>query len=62
MHRFGAFTLARGAGAGAPAVLALIAAYALIVGLTDLTVAIGGERVLERRLQPTPVHRAPVWV
>jgi hypothetical protein len=32
-------------GAGALAVLALIAAYALIVGLAELTVAIGGNRV-----------------
>jgi uncharacterized membrane protein HdeD (DUF308 family) len=31
-------------GAGALAVLALIAAYALIVGLAELTVAIGGKR------------------
>ena len=39
-------------GAGALAVLALIAAYALILGFTELTVAIGGERVLKRWLQP----------
>jgi len=39
-------------GAGALAVLALIAAYALIIGFTELTVAIGGERVLKRWLQP----------
>ena len=32
-------------GAGALAVLALIAAYAIIIGLSELTVAIGGERV-----------------
>jgi uncharacterized membrane protein HdeD (DUF308 family) len=32
-------------GAGAIAVLGLIAAYALIVGLAEVTVAIGGERV-----------------
>jgi uncharacterized membrane protein HdeD (DUF308 family) len=32
-------------GAGVIAVLALIAAYALIVGLAELTVAIGGKRV-----------------
>ena len=38
-------------GAGALAVLALIAAYALIVGFTELTVAIGGERVLKGWLQ-----------
>jgi uncharacterized membrane protein HdeD (DUF308 family) len=39
-------------GAGALAVLALIAAYALIIGFSELTVAIGGERVLKRWLQP----------
>jgi uncharacterized membrane protein HdeD (DUF308 family) len=39
-------------GAGALAVLALIAAYALIIGFTELTVAIGGERVLKRWLRP----------
>jgi uncharacterized membrane protein HdeD (DUF308 family) len=32
-------------GAGALAVLALIAAYAIIIGLAELTVAIGGKRV-----------------
>jgi uncharacterized membrane protein HdeD (DUF308 family) len=32
-------------GAGALAVLALIAAYAIIIGLSELTVAIGGKRV-----------------
>ena len=32
-------------GAGALAVLALVAAYAIIIGLSELTVAIGGKRV-----------------
>jgi hypothetical protein len=39
-------------GDGAIAVLALIAAYALIVGLAEVTVALGGNRVFglsERR-------------
>jgi len=42
-------------GAGAVAVLALIAAYALIVGFAELTVAIGGKRILrslEQRYTP----------
>ena len=39
-------------GAGALAVLALIAAYALILGVTEVTVAIGGERLLMRSLRP----------
>jgi uncharacterized membrane protein HdeD (DUF308 family) len=42
-------------GDGAIAVLALIAAYALIVGLAELTVAIGGKRILrslEQRYTP----------
>jgi uncharacterized membrane protein HdeD (DUF308 family) len=39
-------------GAGALALLALIAAYALILGVVELTVAIGGEKVVKRALQP----------
>jgi uncharacterized membrane protein HdeD (DUF308 family) len=38
-------------GDGALALLALIAAYALIFGLVELTVAIGGEKLLERGLK-----------
>jgi uncharacterized membrane protein HdeD (DUF308 family) len=38
-------------GAGAIALLALIAAYALIIGLTEVTVAIGGERLFSRELK-----------
>ena len=38
-------------GAGALALLALIAAYALISGLTELTVAIGGKRLFDRGLK-----------
>ena len=36
-------------GAGALAVLALIAAFALVTGVTELVVAIGGEKLLERK-------------
>jgi uncharacterized membrane protein HdeD (DUF308 family) len=36
-------------GAGALAVLALIAAFALVVGVTELVVAIGGKEILERK-------------
>jgi uncharacterized membrane protein HdeD (DUF308 family) len=36
-------------GAGALAVLALIAAFALVVGVTQLVVAIGGKEILERK-------------
>jgi uncharacterized membrane protein HdeD (DUF308 family) len=35
-------------GAGALAVLALIAAFALVTGISELVVAIGGEKLLER--------------
>jgi uncharacterized membrane protein HdeD (DUF308 family) len=38
-------------GAGALAVLALIAAFALATGVTELVVAIGGEKLLERRVK-----------
>jgi uncharacterized membrane protein HdeD (DUF308 family) len=37
-------------GAGALAVLALIAAYAIVIGVTELVAAIGGERLLKRSL------------
>jgi uncharacterized membrane protein HdeD (DUF308 family) len=36
-------------GAGALAVLALIAAFALVIGVTELVVAIGGKDILERK-------------
>ena len=36
-------------GAGALAVLALIAAFALVTGISELVVAIGGEKLLERK-------------
>jgi uncharacterized membrane protein HdeD (DUF308 family) len=37
-------------GAGALAVLALIAAYAIVIGVAELVVAIGGERLFKRSL------------
>ena len=40
-------------GAGALAVLALIAAFALVTGVTELVVAIGGEKLLERKAKKT---------
>ena len=40
-------------GAGALAVLALIAAFALVVGVTELVVAIGGKEILERKAKQT---------
>jgi len=46
-------------GAGALALLALIAAYALIMGIIELTVAIGGKRILRRAIRgyaPGPSH------
>jgi uncharacterized membrane protein HdeD (DUF308 family) len=38
-------------GAGALAVLALIAAFALVTGISELVVAIGGEKLLERKVK-----------
>jgi uncharacterized membrane protein HdeD (DUF308 family) len=38
-------------GAGALAVLALIAAFALVTGISELVVAIGGEKLLERKFK-----------
>ena len=40
-------------GAGALAVLALIAAFALVTGISELVVAIGGEKLLERKAKKT---------
>jgi uncharacterized membrane protein HdeD (DUF308 family) len=40
-------------GAGALAVLALIAAFALVTGISELIVAIGGEKLLERKAKKT---------
>jgi uncharacterized membrane protein HdeD (DUF308 family) len=47
-------------GAGALAVLALIAAFALVTGISELVVAIGGEKLLERTAKAfTPPRRSP---
>jgi uncharacterized membrane protein HdeD (DUF308 family) len=46
-------------GAGALALLALIAAYALISGIAELTVAIGGKQLFDRMVasyKPQPTH------
>jgi len=40
-------------GAGALAVLSLIAAFALVIGISELVVAIGGEKLLERKVKKT---------
>jgi uncharacterized membrane protein HdeD (DUF308 family) len=40
-------------GAGALAVLALIAAFALVTGVSELVLAIGGEKLLERKAKKT---------
>jgi uncharacterized membrane protein HdeD (DUF308 family) len=40
-------------GAGALAVLALIAAFALVTGVGELVVAIGGQKIFERKLKKT---------
>ena len=44
-------------GAGALAVLALIAAFALVTGISELVVAIGGEKLLERTTKPAAPPR-----
>jgi uncharacterized membrane protein HdeD (DUF308 family) len=50
-------------GAGALVLLALIAAYALVIGVTELVVAIGGKRLVEHQLQryvtPAKPQREP---
>ena len=45
-------------GAGALAVLALIAAFALVTGISELVVAIGGEKLLERKVKTVRVAPA----
>lgn len=40
-------------GAGALAVLALIAAFALVTGVSEFVVAVGGEKLLERKAKKT---------
>ena len=46
-------------GDGALAVLALIAAYAIVLGVIELTVAIGWDRLLERMTRPSTVKAQP---
>ena len=46
-------------GAGALAVLALIAAYAIVIGVTELVAAIGGERLLKRSLNSLVTSAKP---
>jgi uncharacterized membrane protein HdeD (DUF308 family) len=46
-------------GAGALVLLSLISAYALVLGLTEIVVAIGGKRILERRVQQVLAPREP---
>ena len=47
-------------GAGALAVLALIAAFGLVTGISELVVAIGGEKLLERKAKTfAPSRRSP---
>jgi uncharacterized membrane protein HdeD (DUF308 family) len=45
-------------GAGALAVLGLIAAFALVTGISELVVAIGGEKLLERKAKTFAPPRA----
>ena len=45
-------------GEGALAVLALIAAFALVTGISELVIAIGGEKLLERKAKKTFAPRA----
>ena len=47
-------------GAGALAVLALIAAFALVTGIGELVVAIGGQKLVERKAKAfAPQRRSP---
>jgi uncharacterized membrane protein HdeD (DUF308 family) len=55
---FGIVMFAR-PGAGAVVVLALIAAYALVIGMTELVAAIGGEKVVNRALGPLATLAKP---
>jgi uncharacterized membrane protein HdeD (DUF308 family) len=50
---FGAVMFAK-PGAGALVVLALIAAFAVVTGITELVVAIGGERLIRSSIKRTP--------
>jgi uncharacterized membrane protein HdeD (DUF308 family) len=55
---FGVVMFAR-PGAGALVVLALLAAFALVSGITELVVAIGGKRIAERRVEKAFPSLAP---
>lgn len=44
-------------GAGALAVLGLIAAFALVTGISELVVSIAGEKLLERKVKTFASHR-----
>jgi uncharacterized membrane protein HdeD (DUF308 family) len=46
-------------GAGALAVLALIAAFFLITGLSQLVLAIGGKQLVERKFAKSLTPRTP---
>ena len=46
-------------GDGALVLLALIAVYALVVGLAEVTVAIGGKRLFERKPQKSVSRAEP---
>jgi uncharacterized membrane protein HdeD (DUF308 family) len=47
-------------GAGALAVLALIAAFALVTGISELVVAIGGDKLVERKAKKTFARKTTV--
>jgi uncharacterized membrane protein HdeD (DUF308 family) len=55
---FGIVMFAR-PGAGAMVLLGLIAAAALVAGITELAFAIGGERLVERRAKQVVAHAVP---
>ena len=56
---FGIVIFAR-PGAGALAVLALIAAFALVTGISELVVAIGGEKLLKQTVKTEALRRQSV--
>ena len=47
-------------GAGALAVLGLIAAFALVTGISELVVSIAGEKLLERKIKTVASRRQPL--
>ena len=48
-------------GEGALVLLALIAAFSLVVGISELVVAIGGKRLLERDLKSALAQASITW-